>query len=101
MNSEVLGNTAIYIIVYAIIMIVCGLIISLDGYDMMTSLSASLTAISNVGPGFGEIGPVENFGGLSSLSKIVLTVEMLLGRLEIFPILACLSPLMYKRRRLK
>lgn len=100
-NSEVLGNTAIYIIVYAIIMIVCGLIISLDGYDMMTSLSASLTAISNVGPGFGEIGPVENFGGLSSLSKIVLSVEMLLGRLEIFPILACLSPLMYKRRRLK
>ena len=100
-EPELLANTTLFVIVYVIIMIICGLLISLDGFDMMTSLSASLTAISNVGPGFGGVGPIENYSDLSNLSKIILSAEMLLGRLEIFPMLACLSPLMYKRRRLK
>ena len=58
-----------------------------DGQDLVTSLSASATMIGNVGPGFGAVGPYLNFGGLSSLTKLILSGLMVAGRLEIVTVL--------------
>ena len=63
------------------------LLISFDGYDFQTTFSAVSACINNVGPGFGLVGPAGNFSGFSDISKIVLSFAMLLGRLEIYPML--------------
>lgn len=68
------------------------LLVSLNNFDFTTTFTAVLTCISNVGPGLGAVGPVMNFNGMSIFSKIVLSFLMLLGRLEIFPLLIFFSP---------
>ena len=65
--------------------------------DLETSLSASIATLFNVGPGFSQIGPVENFGELSSPSLLLLCVWMLLGRLEFFAILVLFSPMLWRK----
>ena len=73
------------------------LLLSFDGYDLVTCLSASATSISNVGPGLGEIiGPEGNFSSLSNYSKYILSLGMLFGRLEILTLLILLSPFYWK-----
>jgi len=71
--------------------------VSLDGHSLETSFSAVLTTISNVGPGLGQVGPKGNFSIFSDLSKITLSMCMLLGRLEIFPILLLFVPSAWRR----
>ena len=87
-----------YIVAYIIILLLCAFLISVDGFDITTNITASLTCISNVGPGLSDvgaglidIGPAGNFSGFSNFSKFILTVEMIAGRLEIFPILVLFS----------
>lgn len=80
------------------LLLICGaFLISLDGYDMATNFSAVLSSLSNIGPGMSLIGPTGNYGIFSYGSKLVLTVMMLIGRLEIFPILILFSPATWKR----
>ncbi len=90
-DDNTIEGTQSFIIAYFVLLIACALIISLDGFDLETNMSASLTCISNVGPGFSVVGPMGNFSGFSNLSKFVLSMEMIAGRLEIFPILALFS----------
>ena len=70
----------------------------IDGVDFTASFSAALTMISNVGPGFGAVGPLFNFGFFSNFSKLVLSFTMLLGRLEIFPLLVLFSRSTWTRK---
>ena len=65
---------------------------------MLTNFTATLACISNVGPGLGLVGPAGNFGIFSDFSKWFLSVCMLLGRLEIYPILMLLNPALWKKR---
>ena len=65
---------------------------------MTTNLSAVMACFNNIGPGFEAVGPSCNFSGFSSFSKIVLILDMLAGRLEIFPILILFSRTTWKRR---
>ena len=74
------------------------LVVALDDVGFTASFTASLTCISNVGPAFDVLGPTGNFFSLSSLSKVFLSVNMLLGRLEIMPLLLLLFPSLWKRR---
>ena len=67
------------------------LLISLDGKSVTTNLTAVLACFNNIGPGLEAVGPTQNFSSFSILSKIVLMLNMLAGRLEIFPILVLLS----------
>ena len=69
-----------------------------DNYDLGTSFSAVLTTINNVGPGISKVGPTCNFGFLSPFTKIVLCVDMLVGRLEIFPFLMIASPSLWRKK---
>ncbi len=86
-----------YFFAYMLILLLTGLIISTDGYDFTTCFTASLSCISNIGPGLGLVGPMGSFAIFSPVSKIVLTVTMLLGRLEIYPIIILASPLLWRK----
>ena len=92
-DKQVLDFAYSYFVVYALIFFASVLLISFENLDILTTLTAPLTCLGNVGPGFGDlIGPVGNFSSLSSFSKIVLSFDMLAGRLELFPmILLCYS----------
>ncbi len=90
-SETVLANTNAYLAAYVIIIVISCLVLSLDGNTMGTTLSAVLACFNNIGPGFEAVGPLCNYAHLSDLSKIVLSLDMLAGRLEIFPILALLS----------
>jgi len=72
------------------------LAVSLDNFDLATSFSAVLSCVSNIGPGFGRIGPMGNFAPFSEASKLVLSVIMIAGRLEIFPVMLLFSRRMWK-----
>ena len=88
-----------YLVVYFIVMIVCTILISFDGNDLFTNLSASLTCINNVGPGLTQmIGPYGSFVDFSGFSKLVLSLEMIAGRLEIFPLLILFYPRTWLRK---
>jgi trk system potassium uptake protein TrkH len=83
----------IYIITFAI----SALLLSFSGIDFLTCISAAASAISNVGPGLGEIiGPEGNYSSLNDYSKLVLTLTMFLGRLEMLTIFVLLLPSFWK-----
>ena len=90
-NEKVLENTNAYLAAYVIIIVVCTLILSLDGFSFETNLSATLATFNNIGPGMAAVGPTCNFSSYSALSKLTMTLAMLAGRLEIFPILVLFS----------
>ena len=73
------------------------LIISLDNFDFTTTFTAVAATLSNIGPGFSLVGPMGNFSIFSPLSKIVLTFAMIVGRLEIFPMLILFMPSTWRR----
>jgi len=75
------------------------LLISLDNYDFSVSFSAALSCLSNVGPGLGEIGPMGSYSGFSDGTKLLMSLMMLYGRLEIYPILILFVPGVWKRKR--
>ncbi len=97
-DENVLDNTNGYLAAYVIILIVSFLLISLDGFSFTTNMTAVITCFNNIGPGLEMVGPTGNFSEFSAFSKLVLIVDMLAGRLEIFPILALLSRNTWKRR---
>ncbi len=98
MDEQIIANTNAYLAAYVIIVIVTFLLLSLDVFSVETNLSATLCCFNNIGPGFAAVGPMCNFSGYSILSKLVLSIAMLAGRLEIFPILVLLSRSTWHRR---
>ena len=97
-DEKVLDNTNGYLAAYVIILMISFLLISLDGFSFTTSMTAVITCFNNVGPGLEMVGPTGNFSAFSDVSKLVLIVDMLAGRLEIFPILVLLTRNTWKRR---
>ncbi len=101
-NNEKISNTFIYSIItfvflYFFIFFILAALLSLNGLDFVTALSGSASAISNVGPGLGEmIGPNGNFSDLPNFSKLSLSLGMLLGRLELFAVLVLFFPSFWK-----
>lgn len=90
-DERVLENINGYMAAYIIIIVLSVLVISLDGLDFETNLSAVLSCFNNIGPGMAAVGPTCNYGAYSWMAKLVLSLDMLAGRLEIFPILALFS----------
>ena len=90
-SEKVLEHANAYFAAYIIIILVSFLLISLDEFSLTTNFTAVLACFNNVGPGFEGVGPSCSFAAYSPLSKLVLTMDMLAGRLEIFPILALFS----------
>ncbi len=90
-------NVRSFFSLFVIIIAVCTLVLCLDVNDFMTNFSATLSAISNIGPGFNQVGPMANFALYSPISKLILSFVMLVGRLEIFPMLLLFMPRTWKR----
>ncbi len=96
-DDETLRGSLIFFFLYILMLILGTLLISVDGFDTTTNFTAVLSCLSNIVPGLGLVGPMGNFAMYSVFSKIVLTAAMLIGRLEIFPILILFSPSLWKR----
>ena len=97
-SDQTVRSVLIYFASYLVILGLSVLVISLNGYDLVTNFTASLACISNIGPGLSLVGPAENFAFFSVPSKLVLIFEMLLGRLEIFPVMFLFAPSVWRRR---
>ena len=99
LEEDVVQGAESFFVLYMIILFVSTLLISFDGKDLITNFTASLSCISNIGPGLGTIvGPAGNFASFSSFSKFVLSITMITGRLELFPMLALFNYKTWKTR---
>lgn len=96
-EEETIQGVNTYMSAYCAIAVVSVLILALDNCSIETNLTAMLACLNNIGPGLDLVGPTSNYFHFSDLSKIVLMLDMLLGRLEIFPLLVMLSPRTWKR----
>lgn len=90
--QEVVTNIANFVFFYIIVVFAGTLLVSIDGYDLVTTISSVLTCLGNVGPGFGLVGPADNFSMYSDFSKIILSLLMIAGRLELFTFFMLFSP---------
>ena len=97
-SDDTTRMVCIYFLVYVVIYAFSFIIISVDNFDFETNFTAVAATINNIGPGFGGVGPTDNFALFSPLSKIVLTLDMLIGRLEIFPMLLLFMPSTWKNK---
>ena len=83
-DSEMLGTVAVYIVAFMMMILVGTFLNTMFGADLMTGFSSAVACVSNVGPGFGDVGTMDNYSAMPVITKLNLTVLMLLGRLEIF-----------------
>lgn len=86
-----------YMLTYAFLTVLSILLVSLDNFDGTTTVTAVFATFNNIGPGLGLVGPTGNFGAFSTLSKIVLSLDMLFGRLELYPMLVLFLPGTWRR----
>lgn len=91
-RSEILANVLAFLALYVAAHGIGSLLISALGYDLLTSVSASLAAMSSIGPGLGDVGPASHYGDLNSAAHLVLSGLMLLGRLEFYTLLVLVIP---------
>lgn len=96
-ENQTLRSVNAYFALYVALAAVIFLLLCLDKYDLQTNFTAMAACLNNIGPGLGAVGPVGNYSGYSAFSKLLLSAAMLLGRLEIYPILIALTPQFWKR----
>ena len=97
-DDKFMSSVISFIFLYIVIFFILTAILSLTGLDFITSISAAATSISNVGPGLGEtIGPSGNYSSLPLIAKWILSITMLVGRLEIFTFLVILYVSFWKK----
>lgn len=98
-EPSVLMGLKAYMMAYFIVLVCSVLLVCVNNFDMTTNVTSVITCLNNVGPGLGSVvGPTGNFSSLSVLSKIVLSFDMLAGRLDIFPVLVLLTPSTWKMK---
>ena len=97
-SEDILNSVTSYFFLYIFIFAALSLVLAYDGQQILTSLSGAAATLANVGPGLNEIiGPSGNYSSISDFTKLFLCLGMLIGRLELFPILILLSPQLWKR----
>lgn len=97
-SEDTVRGVFAYFSIFILLFVSCVLIISLDGKDFVSNFTAVTACINNIGPGLGIVGATGNYSTYSALSKIVLSISMLIGRLEIFPIILLVLPRMWKNK---
>ena len=96
-SQQIIFNVMAFFLIYILIFSFGTLTLSLLGYDFNTSIGATIASLGNIGPGIGDVGPVDNYSFFSPLAKWFLSFLMLLGRLELFTILIVISPAFWRR----
>lgn len=100
MDENTISNVQAYLAIYLLLIILGAFLISIDGtHGLLENITASITMINNVGPGLGVIGPAGSFANYSYFSKIILSIFMIAGRLELIPILVLFNPNTWKRKK--
>lgn len=97
-EESVVRNVSVFFVTYMLLIAGSMLIIAIDGRDIVTTSSAVIASVSNIGPAFGAVGPYGNYADFSILSKLVLCFDMLAGRLELIPMLMLFSPYAWSRK---
>lgn len=98
-DGETRKGVSVYLALYVLCFFAIFLFLSSDNFDMETNFSAAASCFNNIGPGFGAVGPAASYANYSLFSKVVLSFAMLLGRLEIWPIIMTLAPAAWRSRR--
>lgn len=98
MEDSVLSGVGIYLAIYVGIYLLSFLLISFEPFDFETRFSSVAACFNNVGPGFGEVGPMGSYAGYTAFSKVVLSIAMLLGRLEIYPLIFAFMPSLWAKK---
>ena len=96
-NHETIRTTNVFLAAYIFIFAASFMLVSLDGFDMVTNFTSVAATLNNIGPGLNQVGPMMNFGAYSNFAKLVLIFDMLAGRLEIFPMLVLFLPDAWRR----
>ena len=91
-DDDTIRKVNSYLVCFFLLYFASFLVVSFDNFGFETNFTAVATTINNVGPGFGMVGPAGNFAAYSPLSKIVFVIDMICGRLELFPILILFLP---------
>lgn len=97
-SDDSLRQVSSYFLLYILSIAVVFLLICYEPFGLETNLTAAISCFNNVGPGLGLIGPAGSYAAYSPLSKLILSVAMLLGRLEIYPLLLTLSPAFWRKK---
>ena len=92
------SNTRLLLTAVVVLQALSMLLISLDNFSLETTTTAVIACINNIGPGLDMVGPTGNYSQFSNFSKIILSLDMLIGRLEIFPVLMLFVPRVWKKR---
>ena len=101
LEENTVRATHAYLVIYLMIFIASVLLVSLEGFDFTTNFTAVAACFNNIGPGLAKVGPMANYALYSDWSIVLLSLNMLLGRLEIFPILLLFSPMVWKRKKFR
>ena len=96
-DKDVVRSVYGYIFCFIAVFIVSVVLVSFDGKDLVTNFTSVVATIGNIGPGLAGVGPTMNYGSFSVLSKLVLIFDMLVGRLEFYPILILLVPSTWRK----
>ncbi|MCA1928230.1 MAG: TrkH family potassium uptake protein [Calditerrivibrio sp.] len=101
-NNTAIKKNTVYAIsgfffLYMLTNLLITLLLSLSGLDLLTALTASLACVGNIGPGFGLVGPMDNYGFMTDFAKLILSFGMLIGRLEIYTFFVILTPYYWKK----
>lgn len=96
-EHETVRNVNVFMAAYLVVFITSVLLVSLDNLDFTTNFTAVAATLNNIGPGLAKVGPTANFSIYSDFSTLVLTFDMLIGRLEVFPMLVLFSPHTWKK----
>ncbi len=97
LGGEVTKSVQVYLVIYVMVFLGSALLIAGDGFDFTTNMSAIVACLNNIGPGLNAVGPAGNFSIFSEFSKYVLMFDMLIGRLELIPLLILLTPRTWKK----
>ena len=93
---RILTHILVFLLIYLLLFILGSILLSLLGMDFLSAIGAVATSLGNVGPGIGAVGPLDNFAAVPGPAKWVLSVLMLLGRLELFTILILFTPYFWR-----
>ena len=91
-DEKTISSLGSYLAIYALFFCVVVFLLGFDGFDLETNISVAASCVNNIGPGFGSAGPMDGYAMFSPFSKVMLSLTMLLGRLEIFPLILTFSP---------
>ena len=97
MDVQIVHSVQNYLSIYLGLIIVSLIFVATDNADFSTTFTSVVTCINNIGPGLNRVGPIENFSFYSDVSKVTLTLDMLLGRLECMPMIILFSPTVWRK----